>query len=209
MFHFDHPSKIHRILPTHDRSVFLQNFRCVHVSCNVYTEENLALVLQLAQANPCGVHLCGMGSITDRTTQRTQVPSRRTTLKAWLLGASRSLSDGAAVSCAEEDRDPELLELVVRHLLGSPADESTRPCRSSGSPADESTLHCCLQACTVDSDDHNCSRIRSIASRWHEYCRIRRITSRRKLRGVSVRAEHRMLLERRRRRQRASTGAIG
>ncbi len=194
MFHFDHPSKIHRILPTHDRSVFLQNFRCVHVSCNVYTEENLASVLELAQANPCGVHLCGMGSITDRTTRRTQVPSRRTTLKAWLLGASRSLSDGAASSCAE-GRRPEVLELAVRRSSGSPADEPARPR--------------CLQACTVDSDDHNCSKVRSIAPKWHNYCRIRRITSRRKLWNVFVRAELRMLLTKRPRRRRASTGTIG
>ncbi|PWI65417.1 hypothetical protein PCL_07018 [Purpureocillium lilacinum] len=96
-FHFDDTRKMQSVLSTHDRDTFLRDIRGVHLSCDIYTEENIAFVLELSRANPCCLHLCGMGGITDGATQRTRLPSSKTTLERWLLGASRSLSQRSSL----------------------------------------------------------------------------------------------------------------
>lgn len=177
---------MHRILSSHDRGIFLKDIRGVHVSCDVYTEENIAFVLELSRANPCRLHLCGMRSITDWATQRTRLPSSKTTLERWLLDASRSLSEGSALRCTGSDF--ELTDLVP------------------GSPAVESAARRCLRSCSLDSGGHNCGKIYSRAPRWHEHCRKRRETSRLKAQGQCTWAARRSWRRSARRVRRANIG---
>lgn len=177
---------MHRILSTHDRGIFLKDICGVHVSCDVYTEENIAFVLELSRANPCRLHLCGMRSITDWATQRTRLPSSKTTLERWLLDASRSLSEGSALRCTGSDF--ELTDLVP------------------GSPAVESAARRCLRSCSLDSGGHNCGKIYSRAPRWHEHCRKRRETSRLNAQGQFTWAARRSWRRSARRVRRANVG---
>lgn len=62
----------------------------------------MTVVLQLAEANPCGLHRCGMGSVLNKATRTKMSPPSQVTLQDWLLQVSGSLSVGFALRYAEK-----------------------------------------------------------------------------------------------------------
>ncbi len=198
-FFFDNPRKAHSILRGIPEDC-LKHIRGVHVSCHDYSAQDAEGFLPLGRENPCALHLCGMGNITDRVTKQTALPPSRITLWEWLLRVSQSLNAGVAVSQAER-WDPELAEMIARRLGGVPQAEES----SAGNSL-------CFQACTLIAGDHVSHRLCSTddfhSQSWHDRCWLLRRNRRHAIQGKLVNEEYRSLISRRRRDLQAAVVAI-
>lgn len=193
-FHFDHPGTAQTVLQRVPHE-FLKEIRAIHVNCGHYSEKNMAIVLQLAEANPCGLHLCGMGNVLNKATRTKMSPPSQVTLQDWLLQVAGSLSVGFALRHAEKrgeklcsDPSSKLAEIVTRRLGGTPAEESMPPD--------------CLQACTLSSGNHDCgwycSESDTDVLRWHTRCFFWRTWSRVMLEKKLVKKERKLWMKIRR-----------
>lgn len=79
-FYFDQPSTARTFFQQVPRNS-LKGIQGIHVNYGHHSEENSAVVLQLMEANPCGLHLCGMENVLDKATRTKMLPPSQVALQ--------------------------------------------------------------------------------------------------------------------------------